>query len=69
MSYGSLRGSWTSDALAVRGIADWRGDERDVEELWPLLILEKSQNYCGDVALAYVAIGDSNDKRRSSVYK
>jgi hypothetical protein len=36
--------SWTSDALAVRAVADWRDDAGDFEELSPSLVLEMSQD-------------------------
>ena len=58
--------SWTSDALAVRAVADWRDDEGDFEELSPSLMLETSQDDDDGVTLVDTAIGDSNVVRKST---
>jgi len=56
--------SWTSDALAVRAVADWRDDAGDFEELSPSLVLEMSQDDEDGVTLVDTAIGGSNVVRK-----
>ncbi len=52
--------SWTSDALAVRAVADWRDDEGDFEELSPSLKLETPEDDGDGVTLVDTATGDTD---------